>query len=413
MYKMAGFDAISPIIGNTVQLSLKFSDTQVTLKIVQKLLGELAGFHLKTPDFIHLAPTNKTPTVNYLPNFKTLEETNQYAIDNMQPNVQECLGTIAANEDTILFSINHVCGDGGYFKGIIDHINDPPKKLENLFPVSALDAFNHLIEKFKHIEPIFINEDKELTTVKPFGPKKGNERLDFVRYPVNTLACYNKEKGVCNFLNESTCMSFIMSHIVADGRNQTLEEMEKRPYGIQILMDLRKRSRIPVSLNSFDWFSSFNIHAHPKLDMKMSEIYAQLRQDLREKALDERCFHFIRAMDLEDKTPAHTWDNKVFINNSNIGQIMLKDPLKDALLTVVNHKVPFRNMSPLMTYSLTDQHGRNEFVQTLRHHSNGIPEKYAKLINNSTKFALQNVHINMTLREALKAIKNYQMTYFH
>ena len=92
--------------------------------------------------------------------------------------------------------------------------------------------------------------------------------------------------------------------------------------------------------------------------------------------------------------------------------MMLKEPLKDALLTVVDFHMPFRDMSPLMTYSLTDQHGRNELVQTLRHHANGITASFAKMINNSTKFALQNVHINMTLREALTAIRNYQMKYF-
>ena len=95
-----------------------------------------------------------------------------------------------------------------------------------------------------------------------------------------------------------------MSHIVADGITKSYEEMANRPYGIQILMDLRKRFPVRPTLNSFDWFASYNIHAHPALSMKMGDIYKQLRKDLQDSTKDERLFDFQRAMAFTDQTPA-------------------------------------------------------------------------------------------------------------
>ena len=408
-WKMYGIDLFSPVIGNTVHLSLKLSDPSFTPKIVGKLLSEMAGFHLCTPDNKYLLPTNKIPVVQHLPHFKTLEETNQYAIDNMIPDVKECLGRIAANEDTILLAMNHVCGDGGYYKGVIDHINEPKKKLNRLFPISAMETYRDQLKQYDNIPPTFINNDEYLTSIKTDSQRQNVEHVTFEKYPVNSLACFNREKNVCSFLNESTCSSFLFASIIADKITKSSEEIVKTPFGIQILTDLRKKIKgiFPVSLNSFDWFSSYNIHAKPELDMKMIEVYKQLRNDLKEMSKDHRLWDFVRAIGLEDPAPQDKWENRVFINNSNLGQINIKDPLKDLLITCVNHTVPASNMLSLMTYSLADKNGRNEMVQTIRYGSNGISEKYAKMLNNVTKFALQNVHQNMTVKQSIKTIKDY------
>ena len=413
-WKMYGIDSFSPIVGNTVHVTLKLTNSQVTPMIVDKLISEMAGFHLNTPDNQYLYPTNKKVHVEQLPVFKTLEEVNQYSLDNLIPNVTECLGRIAVNEDTISIGMNHACGDGGYYKGVFDHIADPKKELESLFPVSPIDTYRDHINQYKHITPEFINNDENLTSIHTVAPKKGVEHVDIDRYPINTLACYNKEKQTCSFLNEATCSSYLFAGIIADNKTKLPEEIVKLPFGIQILTDLRKKlkGRYPVSLCSFNWLSSYNIHAKPQLNMKMIDVYKQMRQDLQDKASDHRLWDFVRALDYEDPTPAHKWDNLVFMNNSNLGQIEIKDPIKDLILSCVTHTIPSTIMSSLMTYTLKDKHGRNELVQTLRYGSNGINEKHAKLLNSVTKYALQNVHQNMTVREAIKVIKDYMTSNF-
>ena len=401
-----------PAIGNTVILSLKFADSSITPKIVDKLINEMSAFHLKT-DYKYVYPTNRKPVVNLLPHFDKLPDVNQYAVDNLLPDITETLGTISANDDTILLAINHLCGDGGYMKGVLDHLFDPPKKLDSLYPLAVDDVYKKYMDKYSHIKPKIVNNDPELTIVKPQHPKSGNDQIDILREPISSLACYNKEKGVCSFLNESICMSLIMSHIVADGRTQSYEEMTRRPHGIQILMDLRKRFPIKPTLNSFNWWASYNIHAHPTLSMKVGDVYKELRKDLQDSTKDQRLFDFHRANSITDPTPASAWDTRVFPNNSNLGQMVIKEPLKDLFFTNTFANVPARNMSALLTYSVIDQHGRNELFQILRYGSNGFDKKFAQMINKSVQYYLQHITPNQTFKEALEMIKKYQMSIYH
>ena len=91
----------------------------------------------------------------------------------------------------------------------------------------------------------------------------------------------------------------------------------------------------------------------------------------------------------------------------------VKEPLKDLFLTNAFTEVPAQNMSALLTYSIVDQHGRNELFQLLRYGSNGFDKKFAQMINKSTQFALQNISANHSFKEALQMMKNYQMSIYH
>ena len=430
-WKIPAFENMHIPIGNSVQLSLKIGDKSLTKQYINKLINEVTAFHLRLDNgyLYELDPSDRVE-VQYLPKFNSLADVNQFAINNMQPDMKKRLGNIAANEDTIVFNMNHICGDGGFLRDVIHQINDGiipgsnvnamRRQLNTYFPHPITDAFKERIEKMTPNQPVFMNDDEGLTRIFGSKPKEGRECSTILKYPIESLACYDKSSKKCSNLNESICSSFILSALVSNFLSHSsssdinnFENMLKlTPFGIQILVDIRKYATIPVTLNSTNWFSSYNIHATPTLKMKMGELYSQLKKDLIDQTKDDRLFKFIEAFNYSNPKPYDYWPNKVFLNNSNLGPLKITEPIKDVFITNVNYTVPFRDMFPILTYSLSDDHGRNEMISIIRYHMNGISESHAKLMNQSTKYSLQHINKNMTVLEAINAIKKFQINHY-
>ena len=400
------FDAIH------LNMSLKLSKNCQTKKYVNKLINECIGLHLKADDNKkYLYPTRKPVKVGILPHFKTLEEVNQYARNYLHPNQKENLGLISANEDTICLVLNHIVGDGGYFKNIAEHINDDIKQnIENPFPLSVDTVFQNQIQDLVKKNNPPENEDKMTPIYKDSNTDNEKPNISLLKYPINTLQCYNKKTKKCDYLTEAISSSLIISSFLLDKKiSNNFENAIKTPFGLEIVSDIRKFSQNPLSPNKCNWYSLINVHKNKKLNMKIGDIYKQMKRDimnknnLNELLKTQSAFYYPNS----NFVPS----NKLFLSFSNLGKIEIKEPLQDVLLTNINYNKALRNLFSLLTYSITDGKRRNELVSHIRYNSSGLDERMSNLINHSIKYSLQNINENTTLLEALKLVKKYQEHY--
>ena len=404
------FDALHLNIDNFIQLSMRFSDRAQTEKVVNKLVKECIGLHLKAENG-YLYHIDKPVDVGMLPNFKTLEEVNHYAREKMHPDINQSLGLISSNEDTICIVLNHLCGDGGYFKRIVNNINSDIKEVKYPFPISSYTSFLDQINSLSKNKS-FSREPKITSITKETNTDHLKPEVSLLKYPIPSLTCYNKDKQKCDYLTEALSTSLIISASLLNKKtSQNLNNIVNSPFGIEIATDIRKFSQKYYSLNMCNWYSLINVNTSPTLNMKIGEIYQQLKKDMNDKLILTELLKTQNSIQYKNDNHKQDSNEDLIISLSNVGRLNLKGPLKDALITNLNYKKSLRGMFSLITYTITDENGRNDLVTHIRYNSSGLDEKMSKLVNNSIKYLLQNISPNCTLLDALKQVQKYQQNY--
>lgn len=77
---------------------------------------------------------------------QSIQQMTEWAAYKYKPNIYKDLGTIAANDDTIIFHLNHPVSDGIYIAGLCRHIGNKPIKSK----ISSVHLMKNLLKKLKN-----------------------------------------------------------------------------------------------------------------------------------------------------------------------------------------------------------------------------------------------------------------------
>ena len=152
--------------GDDTQLVLKISRKDEVKRIVEKFKTEMVAFHCRS-DGRQLLPVdpNSKITVHEIPkHMNDVQTVYDWVVDNCPPITADRMGTIAANDEMVAVNMPHICGDGRYLVGAIDHINDPVKQLPSHFPTPSIDIFAKQLQDVHDPKNIWTNTG--LTRIK-------------------------------------------------------------------------------------------------------------------------------------------------------------------------------------------------------------------------------------------------------
>lgn len=148
--KLCQFEVEQILDGNIVALAMKFDNKSIVKDVIEKLKNEVIGLHLRVEgDQLIQFPKSKIK-VNEIPpssSFESIQEITAWTSHKFKPNHNVELGTLAANDDTVIISLNHAICDGKYIAGISHHIGDPPKTIDSYFPITFDEEFSKFLPK--------------------------------------------------------------------------------------------------------------------------------------------------------------------------------------------------------------------------------------------------------------------------
>lgn len=125
--KLAAIDSPAILSGNNVVLGLKFDNKNIVKDIIKKVKDEVLGLNLKI-DGNSMIHKNKEEIKEHQlppsPNFQTIRLLAEWAAYQYLPIIYNELGTIAANDDTIILCLNHSVSDGKNIAGLARHLQE-------------------------------------------------------------------------------------------------------------------------------------------------------------------------------------------------------------------------------------------------------------------------------------------------
>ena len=194
--------------GNSVILGLRFENNDVVKGIIEKMKNEVLGLNLKTENQFYVQRPKEEIQVHKLPSsskFDSLKQLTEWTAYQHIPDMRRELGTISANEDTIVLNLNHSISDGKYIAGVANHICDnPTKPIDSYFPITFDDEFAEEIKKRLQNPPKFYDNDPNNTIFSNFGMKRvEHEILHDSCFDTKTFANYDAKKRKCDNLTAS------------------------------------------------------------------------------------------------------------------------------------------------------------------------------------------------------------------
>ena len=387
--------------GNSTQMLLRISRPEEVKRIVEKFKKEMACFHLRS-DGLHLIPTDyKTTIVHEIPHgLGDLEAVRNWFIRECPPLTADRMGAIAANEDTIAINTPHLLGDGKYYVGAINHINDPVQELKSPFPTPAEEVSHDELEKYD-AQTIWI--DPNLMRFKEESPRIPDELTLVRRWNVKEFKCYERDTGKFRHMTESTWSAIILSVVARYHTNEKFSLMtcvDLRPF-------LTHELKTKEDLSYCNFFAAIPVTTKANWkSVTLGECCKMFRDDLNAKVKSKYYYNFLKTT--VTAVPASLPTGQP-IMHSHVGVVELKDPITDAFFGNCMYYTPFSNALPVLTYSLIDKaRNRNEIIGYLRCGCNGIAKEDGEIILKSIGHALKSYSVDMPMSKVMEDMRSYQ-----
>ena len=387
--------------GDDTQLVLKISRKEEVARIVEKFKSEMVAFHCRSDgrQLMPVDPNNKIVVHEIPRHLHDVVSVYDWVVDNCPPITADRLGTIAANDEMVAVNMPHVCGDGRYLVGVIDHINDPTRKLTSQFPTPSIEIFAKELKSVT--DPKNVWTDVGLTRIKEKNPRSPDELRMLARMNAKEFKCYNPATGRFKQMTEALWTSVVLSVATHFGGSDKLSPMTCVDMRAYTSRDMKK------DLTFCNVFAVISVEAGKNWKSgTLGECYKLLRDDLNKKLAQKAYLNYVKAPILtggEIVPPGQP------IAHSHVGVVELKDPIVDAFMSNIVYFDPFTNMVPILTYSLVDKaRDRNELVAVMRYGANGVTEGETKLMLRSIEHALKTYTPNMPMTHVLSDLECYQ-----
>lgn len=401
--RLTRFEMEQIINENSAILGLKFNNKRIVKDIIEKLKSEVIGLNTRV-DGNYITRRQDRIRVIELPQMnKNIREVTQWAAYQYKPDLTKELGTIAANDDTIVLNLNHAVSDGKYIVGLAEHIADKPKKLSSFLPISFEEEFNGNVKE-RAKKPAFCYMDDVNNTVlrKLEGVYGKEERVCERKYNVQSFSNYDPKKKTCKGLTPAivTGLSLAINAFQGDKIIKNI--------GGSMAANMRGELKSKPTLNHCNIFTMIPGGAFVTNYTPISECFNRISERIKHNFdIKDPLWDFCDV--LNRWNPKINLEERITICFSHLGPINVKAPVEDLYLYNIDYAVPFSTAVPLLTYTINDPRtDRNEFHSMLRYHGNRIPEKHAGLLSDSLKHFLQTFKLTNTVGGALEEMKIFQ-----
>ena len=342
------------------------------------------------------------PVVKLPENFKNMSEACNYMFINHSPLINQTMGIIGANSDTIVINSNHVCTDGGYcleaFNALRDDIDIVPPMINN----GTYASFEKQINEARSAPPPRPLNPR-LTRIFPKDQKMAVDfpLINGVRSKVaaKDLTCFDKVKQ-----RPVGMTDFLYTNIILSGL--AFENKFDEGMGITTVMSVRPYLDRPATFEDGCAISLIPVSGKGSLDTTIAEFMRSTREDFNQRIQRGEHFGFIhdytKPCDMSKEIPG------LPLTVTNIGQFKLGGPIDDvgfAATVAVNPRgAPFYTY---LHYSVVGE-GRNDTVNEVLYSPTVTSKREAQLLLDSVLYGMQNIQLNDSLGVALDKMKGFQ-----
>lgn len=379
-----------------VQLALQVNQKNIN-EVTEKLSKSVIGLQLRKDNEMLLSERYKKINVDSLPKtIKTCEEACNY-ISNRIPDISKSLATISANENIIALNINHVCGDGGYLKNLIEKIQNVDIPESGPFPI-PLEHFYR-----KHIDSAKggyerVDNDTELIRINTTPAKKSVTGLPVKTYPFTIRsselsAFQNPKRGN---LTEALWTSMSLTAMafndkISDPGCSTCVNMRH-------LLDPTVSDRLDVCNNYSSITATGRITSEK---MTVREVGKAMRRDFDRRVSEGGLFSYLKALEADRPNIGLPG---VGIEISNVGPVKIKEPIEDVHMSISMTSDYVQDVFSALSFSVISDFD-NKIIVRSRYGPNKVGEAEALDITRGIEFALRNVDFDIPICDAISEIQ--------
>ena len=382
----------------SVQLALKLKNPSKDLiPILKNLEQNVIGLHTRIINDMLYYDDSKSP-IYTLPNGKSLEECCYYTAKHYMRPTSQALGSLAANDDTIVINLNHAASDGGYLARLYSYLKDGkdiscPKYIRNIEEeleeeMSRSKLLPYTLLTNPHLTRM-VSHDKLMYTNAHNNSAQGQSKL-------SNLKIYNDQTGKVKGLTEA----FVVNQIfAASAFNGTFDKK-----GVNINIDIRPFMKNPdFCLTNAYSYSPIYCDDVTK-ETTVEEFMKLVRERLNEKIKNRE---FFSTMETSRRFADKKMPQDIVIDFSNIGQFEVGGLFADVWPCVTRAGSTAKPQICFFTFSVKDKN-KNNLYSRVRYSKFNFSENEADLITKSVHYGLENIPLNVTCGKALDIMKEYQ-----
>ncbi|OHT02709.1 hypothetical protein TRFO_30113 [Tritrichomonas foetus] len=395
------------------QLVLELEDKKYVPEILQKLEKYVVALHVKS-DGNNLVHHEKKPEIFEIPkSITTFSDIAEWHFDNHTLPQKEAMASLAVRDNIISINCDHLCGDGGYLKTIVENIVKDGQPNPEPLPISAYELVGKSLHQYENSNYTYYSHAKDISRIFPkLKPDKKASRglFEVCSSKIKDLTCYMKngeQKGKVKGLTEALWAAFTLS-IAA--YNDKLD-----PCGLCTVVDMRRyipNGYLYNHWNMCQYVSHILTYANINEKQNVTDLTRQMRESLN-KGFNEGCHYKTMVTLKKMATEPHILEpvpGKATAL-SNVGPIFVKRPINDIFMSVIASNDELNGMS-LLTYStVCDNHENDKVYSEFAYSDADFSRADALLLNASVDFSLRNVGFETPISEALEMIKHFQKTY--
>lgn len=402
--KTSIFENVQVLGCNSVTMGIQLENPRYVPDIVEKFKKEIISLNLRYENG-YFYKRSKEIRVRELPKVDDLRSLTNYVMYHSRPNYSEECGEIYVSNDTIILRMIHSLADGKYLVGILDHISDKPKELENPFPVDFQSTFSkELFERRKQPQTYIEELDLYSRLTKRFGKMGGPELVGEIIFDVQSFMNYDKKTKKCKNITPSITTGYSLGILALEGlRNDNIYKI-----GGPMVVDMRPEMKTKPTLNTTNMYSIVPSGSVFNGDETIGNVLNKLRMKVKEPFVEK-----MKLFDSPDSiiNPRENIPERKDILGffSQLGMVKIKSPIRDVIIYDKNYNNILNNATHIISYQVVDdRNDRNEFHYFHRYNTNGINGWQSRLLLHSLKHFLQTFDERMTITEALKDMQKFQ-----
>lgn len=460
--KISPFEIEQFLNGNNAILTLVFDDKKIVKDMVEKFKDEILGLNLKIKGDLIVQKKKEDIKVHELPgssSFDSIQTKTKWAAFKYPPKLYRELGTISANDDTIILNINHAVCDGNYIAGIARHIADMSSKPKTYIPSTFDEEFSEEIKERSTKPPKFYRNDPNNTIFTNFGMKKSeNEILYDSIFESKTISNYNIKKHDSNNLTAAIVTGYSLSvsalndqkevknlggsivenmrSVLRYKKNNQIKNILKSDFiqekenntisdfsclnddvnfndinfgdGLCFESQLIKSSTDPITLNHTNFYTIIPFTTKVSPEMNIDQCYKLLNESRNNRFNNNKMDLFDFRNSIEFTNPKNI-DDGIMLCFNNLGPIHVIEPVRDLYLYNQFFHGALNLAIPVLTYNIVDEkRHRDEFHSQVIYQCNGLTLKQTEVLSKSLKLYLQMAESFNTISEIYQELREFQ-----
>ncbi|OHT08176.1 hypothetical protein TRFO_23382 [Tritrichomonas foetus] len=373
-----------------IQLAVKIDEPKIVPELVNQIKRNFLPLNIYETKEELIYKKGCSPILQLPNNIKDCKSACDWIYENRQ---LESVGmaTLAHNNEYIALTANHMIGDGGLLKSVIDLLqNQTQLKYSSPLPIAPDEAmYEDLVNLDKNVLSVY---PEQLTNVvSKFKPseKIGEE----CRYALDQIDVNKLTEGN---LTDKLWTALLLSMAAYNGKINR--------WGIATCIDMRPRTNLALTWSNCCFFSILS-HTAPVLqNQTVGDVANALRKDMQRRLNNNEMSSFLRISE------SYYENEGLSAEISNVGSVELRKPLTDAWMQIRFNEKNNPSVLSLLTFGIKDQ-TRNDLILRLRYPPCRMKDEEADVILKGIKHSVYNIPQNTKVQDALDELKKFEAQY--